>query len=97
MPLNPQLQIAAGFNSGTVNYPQIGGTFAITYNGTRKFIPQDRYDYNGQPQASSDTIYKYHDSILSRNVLSSVLADFAIKLDPNNKLFLKRFVLHQQQ
>ncbi|HYV92547.1 MAG TPA: TonB-dependent receptor [Chitinophagales bacterium] len=87
-PLNPSLQIAAGFKSGAVNYPQVGGTFAITYNDTRKFNPQNRYDYYGQPQETSDTIYKYHDTIYSRNVLTSVLADFAFKLNANNKLFI---------
>ncbi|MEO5674659.1 MAG: TonB-dependent receptor [Chitinophagales bacterium] len=88
MPLNPQVQLTAGFNSGSNNYPQAGGTFAVTYSDTRRFMPQDRYDYYGQPSAASDTVYKYQDSIYSRNVLTSVLADFSVKLNANNKVFL---------
>ncbi len=86
-PLNTTLQLAGGFNIQGNRNTGFGGIFALTHSSVRKFIPVDRFDYYGQENAPSDTIYKYNDSTYQRNILESCLADFAFKVNANNKFF----------
>lgn len=87
-PLSPQIQISGGFNAGKKNYPRFGGIFAITYNNYLRFNQYKRYDYTGGAENPvSDTSYQLTDSSYTRTILTSGLANFSLKINPNNKFF----------
>ncbi|MCS6990654.1 MAG: carboxypeptidase-like regulatory domain-containing protein [Chitinophagales bacterium] len=85
-PSNPSVQIAGGLRTRSASSP-FGAILGITYNDSRRFYPYERYDYYGLKDALSDTIYNYRDSSFQRNVLTSALANFAFKVNANNKFY----------
>lgn len=87
-PLNPSFQISGGVRASESAQSPFGAIFGLTYNDSRRFYPFERYDFYGLREATSDTIYNYRDSSFQRNILTSALADFAFRLNSNNKIYL---------
>jgi outer membrane receptor protein involved in Fe transport len=97
-PVNTSLQLSAGFNAADNNgYPKVGGIFGISYNSTYKYSANVVRDY-GAVTVLPDSVdkgypyYDFNDSSYVHSVLSSGLANFALKLNPNNKFFFNNLV-----
>src|SRR5678815_2659975 len=97
-PVNTSLQLSAGFNAADKKgYPKVGGIFGISYNSTYKYSANVVRDY-GAVTILPDSVdkgypyYDFNDSSYVHSVLSSGLANFALKLNPNNKFFFNNLV-----
>lgn len=96
-PLNTSLQLSGGFNAiGKNGYPKFGGIFGVSYASSYKFSKGTIIDYGAVKPVPPDSIsgigsdniyYNFRDSNYVHTVLASALANFALKIDPNNKLF----------
>ncbi|HYK45102.1 MAG TPA: TonB-dependent receptor [Parafilimonas sp.] len=97
-PLNSKLELSGAFTHvGNKGYPRIGALFAVSYNSTYKTSHFDN-NYYGTPRtihdsiSKGDTYYEYKDTLNSRNILSSALANFTIKVSPNSKFFFNNLL-----
>ena len=91
--LNNAFQLSGGFNAALSKsqYPRLGGIFGITYNSSQIFAEQKR-QYVLQPTQSDFPEFKFNDSDYTHNILTSALANFALRLDANNKLFVNNIL-----
>lgn len=87
-PLNPSFQASAGFNAHLSDnaYPRLGGIFGLTYSSSLKFNEYERSDFPNPAEGLAS--YTYRDSTYNTNILLSVLGNFTLKLNANNKFFL---------
>jgi len=97
-PVNGSFQLSGGFNAiGKSGYPKLGGIFGASYSSTYKYSSGTVRDY-GVINLLPDSVdkgypyYDFRDSNYVHSVLSSVLANFALKIDPNNKFFFNNLL-----
>ena len=81
---NMNMQLVGGFALRKTKKTKFGGIVGITYNSSYRFTSYQRADYGS---LITDTFYNYMDSAYTHNILSSALANFTCKLNPNNKIF----------
>ncbi len=90
-PANTSLQLSGGFSTRFKNnksYPLFGGIFGLVYSSTYNYNNLQRYDYTGLPSTPpDDSVYKYNDNSYTRSILESGLANFAFRVNQNNKFF----------
>ena len=86
-PFNKAIQVSGGFNlhdgKRYGGYPRFGGVFGLTYNSSFKFSEYRRLDY----QDNFQPFFDYKDSVYTRNILTSALANLSLKLNANNKFY----------
>ncbi|MBV9961374.1 MAG: TonB-dependent receptor [Parafilimonas sp.] len=99
-PLNSSFQLAGGFNAiAKSGYPKFGGIFGASYSSSYKYSSGVVKDYGEIHPVPADSIsgiqypyYNFNDSTYTHSVLSSALANFALKLNPNNKFFFNNLL-----
>lgn len=93
-PVNNSFQLSGGFNallSKKSMYPKLGGIFGVTYNSSFTFAQQNR-SYVLQPTQGDFPEFKFNDSDYTQNVLTSSLANLALRIDANNKIFFNNIL-----
>lgn len=81
---NLNMQVVGGFTLRKTKTTKFGGILGVTYNSSYRFSSFQRADYGS---LITDTVFNYMDSVYSRNILSSALANFTCKLNGTNKIF----------
>jgi TonB-dependent receptor len=93
-PVNNAFQVSGGFNallSKKSMYPKLGGIFGVTYNSSFTFAQQKR-SYVLQPTQGDFPEFRFSDSDYTQNVLTSGLANLALRLNANNKIFFNNIL-----
>ena len=92
-PLNNSFNISASFNiKGRSAYPRFGGIASVGHNEGYRFSNNKVNSYLWDPKtpdsvAVSAPDYLYNDSVYTHSILNSLLGNFSLKLNPNNKFF----------
>jgi outer membrane receptor protein involved in Fe transport len=93
-PVNNSYSLSGGFNykSGNGGYPRFGGIFSISHIENFRFAANKVNSYIWDPTTPDSNATKapaslYNDSVYSRTILNSGLANFSLKLSPNHKIF----------
>jgi outer membrane receptor protein involved in Fe transport len=91
-PIDASLQISGGFNT-TLFKKKFGGVIALTYASRNRRLQFDNNFFNitdiGNGVKQADTIYAYHNTRYSKNILWGGLANFALQLNNNHKISIK--------
>lgn len=97
-PLNSLLQLSGAVTTNAKNnYPRFGALFALSYNSTYRTSHIVNRDY-GAVKVLPDSVdkgipyYDYNDTFTTQNILSSALANFTVKINPNNKFFFNNLL-----
>lgn len=93
-PVNNSYSLSGGFNykSGNGGYPRFGGIFAISHIENFRFAFNNVNTYIWDPNTPDSNATKapsslFEDSVYTRNILNSGLANFSLRLSPNHKIF----------
>ncbi len=92
-PVNNSYSLSGGFNfSANEGYPRIGGIFSISHIENFRFSSNKVNSYTWDPNtpdsnATDAPVSLFQDSVYSRNILNSGLANFSLRISPNHKFF----------
>ena len=89
-PINASFQLAGGFNTKLFK-KDFGAIVGITYNRTHRNLEFENRFYSFD-NSNSSLLFDYNSHKYSSDVLAGVLANFALKLNNNNKITLKNIL-----
>lgn len=88
--IGQNFQINSGFNT-TLLKKEVGGAFAITYSRTPRNLSYENKFFTISNE-KADPNFDYNNNRYSQDVLWGALANFSIKLNPNNKISLRNIL-----
>ena len=89
-PINTSFQLSGGFNTKLFK-KDFGTILAITYNRTHRNLEFDNSFYSFD-NSNASLLFDYNSHKYSSDVLAGALANFALKLNNNNKITFKNIL-----
>lgn len=89
-PINASFQLSGGFNTKLFK-KDFGAILGITYNRSHRNLEFENSFYSFD-NSNSSLLFDYNSHKYSSDVLAGVLANFALKLNNNNKITLKNIL-----
>ncbi|HEX5024221.1 MAG TPA: TonB-dependent receptor [Agriterribacter sp.] len=90
VPINASVQLNGGFNTKLFK-KDFGAIIGFSYNRTSRNLSFENGFYSFNDNVAS-LLFDYDNNKYSSDVLAGVLANFSIKLDPNNKISFKNIL-----
>jgi len=89
--LGQSFQFNSGFTSKVFNDKDLGGVFTVTYNRNVRNLEYNNSFYNIDG-TKADPSFQYQNNRYSNDVLWGALANFALKLNNNNKITFRNII-----